>query len=160
MLDEHYGVIMTFNGFSKELYSLKQGLDENVVEFRVCLLQQVQILKSEHRGRIQPEHIEEMKHDCFYEGLNPEYQWMLAHKVDSEHPTSYSDLLLATQKLERWTEVRDPLPPKKTTTSGLNVMCSQMTGNLFPSHKLKDKCTFCCSSHYCRKWWSRKRSRC
>ena len=52
-----------------------------------------------------------MKHDHFCEGLNPEYWQMLAHKVDGEHPASYSDLLLATQKLERWGEAWDPLPP-------------------------------------------------
>ena len=55
MLDEHYGVIMTFNTLSKELYSLKQGSGENVAEFRVCLSQQVQINQSEYPGRILPE---------------------------------------------------------------------------------------------------------
>ena len=43
-LDEHYGVIMTFDALSKELYSLKQGMGENMAEFGVCLSQQVQIL--------------------------------------------------------------------------------------------------------------------
>ena len=37
MLDEHYGMVMTFNILSKELYSLKQGMGENVAEFRVCI---------------------------------------------------------------------------------------------------------------------------
>ena len=72
MLDEHYSVVMMFNALRKELYSLKQDLSENVAEFGVCLSQQVQILKSEHPGRIQPEHLEEMRPDCFCEGLNPE----------------------------------------------------------------------------------------
>ena len=40
MLDEHNGVIMTFNILSKELYSLKQGLGENVAEYGVQLSQQ------------------------------------------------------------------------------------------------------------------------
>ena len=83
-----------------------------------------------------------MKHDCFYEGLNPEYQQMVAHKIDDEHPASYSDLLLATQKLERWTKARDPLSPKTTATCGSNMTHSQMPGNLFPLHKLKGTCTF------------------
>ena len=72
-LDEHFGVVMIFNALSRELYSLKQGLNENVAEFSVYLSQQVQILQSEYPGRIQQEHMEEMKHDCFYEGHNPEY---------------------------------------------------------------------------------------
>ena len=41
MLDEHYSVIMMFNALSKELYSLKQGLSQNIAEFRVHLSQQV-----------------------------------------------------------------------------------------------------------------------
>ena len=60
------------------------------------LLQQVQIIKSEYPGGIQLEHLEEMKHDCFYKGLNPEYRQILAHKVDGEHPANYSNFLLAT----------------------------------------------------------------
>ena len=47
MLDEHYGVVMIFYTLSKDLCSLKQGLNENVAEFRVHLLQQVQILQAE-----------------------------------------------------------------------------------------------------------------
>ena len=85
--------------------------------------------------------VEETMHDHFYEGLNPEYQQMLAHKVDGENPAGYSDLLLATWKLERRAEARDPLPPKTAVTSGLNT-CSQTPGNLFPLHKLKGNHTF------------------
>ena len=95
ILDECYGTIMMFNAISKELYSIKQGLGENVAEYGVHLSQQVQILQSEYPGKIQPKHMEEMKCDCFYEGLNPKYQLMLVHKVDGENPAGYSDLLLA-----------------------------------------------------------------
>ena len=35
MLDKHYGVIMTFDTLSKELYCLKQGMGENVAKFEV-----------------------------------------------------------------------------------------------------------------------------
>ena len=73
MLHKHYGVVMMFDTLSKELYSLKQGSGDNVAEFGVCLLQQVQILQLEYPGRIQPKYIETMKHDLFYEGLNPKY---------------------------------------------------------------------------------------
>ena len=52
----------------------RQGSGENVAKFGVHLSQQVQMLQSEHLGRIQLEHIEEMKYDHFYEGLNPKCQ--------------------------------------------------------------------------------------
>ena len=52
--------------------------------------------------------------------------------MGGEHPASYSNLVLAAQKLERWAEARDPLHPKTTMTGGSNV----------PSRKLKGNCTF------------------
>ena len=142
MLDEHYGVVMIFKTLSKELYSLKQGLGENVVEYGVHLSQQVQILQLEYPGRIWPEHVEKMKHDFFYEGLNPQYQQMLTHKVHGENWAGSSDLLQATWKLERRTEARGPLPPETAVTSGSNAIHSQTPGNLFPSLKLKSNHTF------------------
>ena len=142
MLDKYYGTVMTLDTLSKELYSLKQGSGENVAKFGVHLSQQVKILQSEYPGRIQLEHVEEMKQDCFYEGLTPEYQWMLANKVDGDHPASYSDLLLAAPKLERGAEARDLLLSETTATGGSYVMYSQTPGNLFRSQKLRDNCTF------------------
>ena len=73
-LDEHYGMVMMFDSLNKNLYSLKQESGENMAEFGVHLLQQVQILQLEYPGRIQQKHIEQRKWDHFYEGLNPEYQ--------------------------------------------------------------------------------------
>ena len=58
MLEKHYGVIMMFDSLSKELYSLKQALGENIAEFGVHLSQQVWILQLEYPGRIQPKHME------------------------------------------------------------------------------------------------------
>ena len=120
-LDEHYGIVITFGTLCKELYSPKQGSGENVAEFWVHLSQKVQILQLEYLRRILLEHVEEMKWDHFYEGLNPQYRWMLVHKVDSKNAAGYSDPLLATRKLERRTEARDPLPPKTAMTSVSNV---------------------------------------
>ena len=54
MLDEHYGIEMTLDTLSKELFSLKQELGENAADFLVHLSQQIQILQSENLGRIHP----------------------------------------------------------------------------------------------------------
>ena len=142
MLNEHYGVMMTFNALNKELYSLKQGKGENVPAFRVCLSQQVQILQTEYPSRIQQEHVEEVKQDHFYEGLSSEDQQMLAYKVKGENPVTYSKLLLAAQKLEKWVEARNPLLLKTTTAGSLKVTHSHSQGNLFPFRKLKGSHTF------------------
>ena len=65
------------------------------------------------------------------------FRHMLAHKVDGDHPASYSALLLAAWKLERQNKAIDPLLPKTSTTGGSNVTHSQTPLNLFPSQKLK-----------------------
>ena len=83
-----------------------------------------------------------MKCDYFYEGLDPKYWQMLAHKVDVEHPAGYSNLLVVVQKLERQAEAIDPLLSKTAAAGRLNVTCSQRPGNLFPSEELKGNCTF------------------
>ena len=110
MLDEHYGVVMTFDALIKELYSLKQGMGENVAKCEVCLSQQLQILQTDYTSRIQQEYVKEVRQDCFYKGLSPEYEWMLAHKVNGENPATFSEMLLAAQKLERQTEASSHKP--------------------------------------------------
>ena len=32
--------------------------------------------------------MEEVKQDCFYKGLSPEYQQMLTHKVNGKNPVT------------------------------------------------------------------------
>ena len=71
---------------------------------------------------------------------------MLSHKIDGEHPASYSDLLLAAWKLERWAEARDSLLLKTTIIKGSNVSCPQALGNLFPSRKLQGNHNFIAQS--------------
>ena len=71
---------------------------------------------------------------------------MLAHKVDGEHSTSYSDLFLAACNLEILAEARYPLFLKTITTGGSNITHSQTSGNLLPSQNLKGNHTFTAGS--------------
>ena len=95
MLDEHYGIVMTFDAISKELYFLKQGMGENMAKFRVCLSQHVQILQMEYPGRIQ----------ACGAGEVALLLKMLAHNVNSENPHSPEDGKLG------WNQ-RPPAPQK------------------------------------------------
>ena len=67
---------------------------------------------------------------------------MLAHKVHGKNPVTYSELLPAAQKLERWSEARDPLLLNTTTAGSLNITHSHSQGNLFLCRKLKGSHTF------------------
>ena len=119
----------------------------------MCLSQQVQILQSEYPGRIQQDYVVEMKRGHFY-GLHPGFRHMLAHKVDGNHPISYSELLLATRKQQRWNEARHPLLSKTTPSGESNITHSQTSVHLFPSWKLKGIQTFLPIPLLCRamKW--------
>ena len=66
--------------------------------------------------------------------------------MDGEDPASYSNLLLATQKLEIQAEARNSLPQKVAMTKGSNTMHSQTPGSLFLLHKLKGNHTFATQS--------------
>ena len=111
-----------------------------MAKFKVHPSQQVQILQTGYPSIIQQEHVEEVKWDCFYKGLRSKYQQMLAHEVNDENPITYSELLLAAQKLERWAE------PKTTNAGSLNVTHSHSQGNLFPSRRLNGNHTFTAQS--------------
>ena len=117
--------------------------------------------QSTHGGRIQQEHVEEIKWDhVSTRAWTPNISACWPTKWMANTPLATPDLLLAAQKLERWAEARDPLLPKTTTTGGSNVNQSQTSGNLFPSRKLKGNHTFTAPSHYSGKHWSWRRLEC
>ena len=100
MLDEHYGVVMTFNALNKQLYMLHQGYQEGMSKYDVWLAWHVWIIQTEFPGCIIDEHLEGVKHDCFYEGLKEEYQVVLAHKMKDEWLATYTELLKAARQME------------------------------------------------------------
>ena len=99
MLDKHYGVVMTFDALNKELYMLHQGYQEGMSEYGVWLALHVWIIQTDLPRHIRDEHLEGVKHDHFYEGLNEEYQVMLAHKMENEWSATYIELLTVLGRL-------------------------------------------------------------
>ena len=97
MLDEHYRVVVMFDTLSKELYMVCQGYQEGVSKYGVQLAWYVQIIQTEFARCIRDEHLEGAKQDHFYEGLKEEYQVMLAHKMEDEHPATCAKLLKAVR---------------------------------------------------------------
>ena len=136
-----------FDTLSKEIYFLKQGSGENVARFGVCLSQQAQILQSEYLGRIQQKHIEKMKQDHFYEGLNPKYQHMLAHNIDGEHPTRYSDMLLVAPEVGKMGRSQRSSTAEEHHNWRIKHNTFSDTREFFPSQKLKGSHTFTTQSN-------------
>ena len=108
-MDEHYGVVMMLDSEQEAFFPQARSMRKGSQIWSVTVTAGTDTaVKSIPEGS-QQEHVEEMKQDCFNEGLNDKYWWMLAHKVNGEHPARYSGLLLAAEKFERWAETRDPL---------------------------------------------------
>ena len=112
MLDQHYGVMMTFDALSKGALFPQAGNGENVAKFRICLSQKVQIFKTEYPSRIQQEHVEEVKQEHYYEDLSPKYWQMLAHMVDGENPVTYSKIGACCLKAGKMGKSQRSSPPK------------------------------------------------
>ena len=55
-----------------------------MLEDGVKLAQHVQIIQTEFPRCIRDEHLEGVKHDCFYKGFKVKYQVMLAHKMEED----------------------------------------------------------------------------
>ena len=101
MLDEHYGVVMTFDVLNKELYMLHQGYQEGMSEYGMWLAWHIWIIQTEFLRHIRDEHLERVKHDHSYEGPKEEYQEMLAHKTEDVWYATYAKLLKAVRQIER-----------------------------------------------------------
>ena len=126
MLDQYYGVVQSFDSLSKELYALQQGAQESVAKFGIRLTEQVQILWDKFPRIFPVRYMEDVKRDCFYEGLHESLQTQLAHKMERDHLSTYDELLLAACELEKRREIKDA------------QQHLWKEGNaLYPSHKLK-----------------------
>ena len=101
MLDENYGLVMTFDALNKELYMLHQGYQQGVSKHGVQLPWHVWIIQNEFPGCIGDEYLEGVECDCFYIGLKEEYQVMLAHKMEDMQLATYAELLKAMRQIEK-----------------------------------------------------------
>ena len=70
--------------------------------------------------------MEDVKRDCFYEGLCELLQTQLAHKMERDHLSTYDDLLLAAHELEKRKEIKD-----------MWQWLWKKGNTIYPSHKLK-----------------------
>ena len=81
--------------------------------------------------------MEEIKHDCLYEDLNPKYWQVLVHKVDGENWPAPN--CMKTGKKGR---AQGHSSPKDSCNQWIECNTFSDQGNLFPLYKLKDNHTF------------------
>ena len=69
ILDEHYNNVKALDVLNQELFQLQMADKETVSDWGVHLSRHLQILAASFPDCFPPDHVAELKRDCFYGGL-------------------------------------------------------------------------------------------
>ena len=79
VLGEHYNNIKALDTLNQELFQLQMADKETVSDWGVCLLRNLQMLAASLPERFPPDHIAELKCDCFYDSLPKQFKGIVAY---------------------------------------------------------------------------------
>ena len=65
ILDEHYNNVKALDALNQELFQLQMADKETVSDWGVCLSRHLQILAAPFPDHFPPNHVAELKQDCF-----------------------------------------------------------------------------------------------
>ena len=71
ILDEHYNNVKVLDALNQELFQLQMADKETVSDWGVHLSRHLQILAASFPDCFPPDHVAELKRDCFYAGDFP-----------------------------------------------------------------------------------------
>ena len=74
---------------------------ETVSDWGVCLSRHLQILAASFQDCFPPDHVAELKRDCFYGGLLKQLEVMVAYLKVGPQVRTYSDYLRATREAKK-----------------------------------------------------------
>ena len=131
ILGKHYNNVKALDTLNQELFKLHMGKKETVSEWRVHLLRHLHILAVLFTEHFLPDHVTELKHDCFYSGLSKKLKAMVAYLKASTNEKTYSDYLHAAWEAEK-EEVMEPSHSQTAATTSKPLAMS-----FFPLQKLK-----------------------
>ena len=131
ILDEHYNNVKALDTLNQELFQLWMGKKETVLDWRVHLLRQLQILVASFPECFPPDHVAELKWDHFYRGLPKWLKVLVAHLKASGNERTYSDYLQAVWKVEK-EEAMEPYCNQTVASTSMPKVMS-----FFPLWKLK-----------------------
>ena len=69
ILDEHYNDVKALDALNQELFQLWMADKETVSDWGVHLSRHLQVLVTSFPDHFPPDHVAELKKDCFYSGL-------------------------------------------------------------------------------------------
>ena len=101
ILDKHYNNAQVLDAQNQELFQLQMDDKETVSDWGVCLSRHLQILAASFADCFPPEHVAELKSDCFYGGLPKQLKAMVAYLKAGPQVRMYSDYLRAAREAEK-----------------------------------------------------------
>ena len=108
ILDEHYNNVKVLDVLNQELFQLWMADKETVWDWGICLSRHLQVLATSFPDCFPPDHVVEVKRDCFYRGLPKQLKTMVAYLKAGPQVRTYSDYLRATREAEKEDSIEVP----------------------------------------------------
>ena len=118
ILDEHYNNVKVLDALNQELFQLWMADKETVLDWGICLSRYLQVLATSFPHHFPPDHVAELKRDCFYGGLPKQLKVMVAYLKVGPQVRTYSDYLRATREAEREDSMELPQSSRTQTPDG------------------------------------------
>ena len=101
ILDEHYNNMKTLDTLNQELFQLQMADKETIWDWGIHLSRHLQALAASFPNCFSPDHVAELKWDCFYGTLPKRLKTMVAYLKASPHEKTYFNYLWAVREAEK-----------------------------------------------------------
>ena len=101
ILDEHYNNVKALDALNQELFQLWMADKETVSDWGICLSRHLQDLATSFLDHFPPDHVAELKRDCFYGRLPKQLKVMVTYLKAGPQVRTCSHYLRATQEAEK-----------------------------------------------------------
>ena len=101
ILDEHYNNVKVLDVLNQELFQLWMADKETILDWGICLSRHLQVLAASFPDHFPPDHVAELKRDCFYGRLPKQLKVIVAYLKAGPQMRLYSDYLRATREAEK-----------------------------------------------------------
>ena len=112
IMDEHYNNMKALDALNQELFQLWMADKETVSDWGVCLSRHLHVLAASFPDHFPPDHVAELKRDCFYGRCPKQLKVMVAYLKAGPQVRMYSDYLRATQEAEKEDSIELPQGPR------------------------------------------------
>ena len=119
ILDEHYNNVKVLDMLNQELFQLWMADKETMSDWGIHLSRHLQVLPASFPDCFPPDHVMELKSDCFYGGLPKQLKVMVAYLKAGPQVRMYSDYLSATREAEKEDLIELPQSSRIQTADGL-----------------------------------------